>query len=285
MIEHLPSQSARTSPNRSTLLWRVVFTGVNLLQLFVIGILIDQLIFTELELNRWVWLALLSLLMFAVIKGQGWLVLLGLQISLGVRIYGNYQFGFSQLNFLYCCLALLTIAYACCFDQWGQVFSRNLADAASRRIKLPNLKRTTNIARNNKRVVQKDLTLLEFLSGFVHLAVVISAVFVALAVLDFFPVSRSGRNTWVQAALASTGSVWPGPKAIMILFTALLIFRHLGWRRLTRSQAGIYLRTEFVNYYFRDIQNMITWINKKVRSDEKRRETAFRRRGPGQTTD
>lgn len=266
-------------PNRSALLWRAVFTGTNLFQLLVIGTLLEQLIFAELELNRWIWITLLSVLMFAVIKGQGWLVLLGLQLSLAVRIYGDYRFSFSELNFLYCCLALFTVAYACCFDQWGQVLSQNLADTITRKFRLSKDKPTTNQAAE-KRVSQKYLTILEFTSCIVHFFVVCSSVLVALQLLDFLPVSRAGRSSWVRAALSDGGTVWPGPQVLFVLFVVLILIRHFGWRRMTRHQAGLYLRSEFVNYYFRDIQNMIVWINKKVRADAKKQETAFRRRSP-----
>lgn len=280
----VPLENSHLPPNRSTWLWRTVFTGTNLVQLFVIGFLLQQLIFAELELNRWVWIALLSVLMFAVIKGLGWLVLLGLQLSLAVRVYGSYKFDFSEFNFLYCCLALFTIAYACCFDQWGQVLSQNLADAISQRLPL-NTRSAAAPAPDGNKVSRRDLPILEWLSCLVHFFVVCFSVLIALQLLDFLPVSRAARSGWVQAAMSDGGTVWPGPQALFILFLALVIVRHVGWRSMTRRQAGLYLRSEFLNYYFRDIQNMIVWINKKIRADEKKKETAFRKQGPTHSTD
>lgn len=90
------------------------------------------------------------------------------------------------------------------------------------------------------------------------LSLLFGLVFVGMGylLLAYSPFGGAG-NTWVDWSLSRNEAMWPGASVVSILVGAVVLLREWNWRRMSSSQASVYLRADRMSWQYRDLSRIV----------------------------
>lgn len=211
-------------------------------QLGAVSLLCDLLLFRGSELP-WVARYLLDVVLaLAICRSHGWVWLLAVQTHLVIYEQSEPLSGRSLVTAGF---AIILLAYSLSAPRHHAALSDRIESWLPSRAGMP----------------RRSWDGLEaWLSPLLLIAI---SIFAAVLILDWLPVSRERRDNWFARSLANEETLWPGATMTTILVGSLILCREAAWRRMTKPQAGSYLRSQFVREHSRELSK---FVRRRLRS-------------------
>jgi hypothetical protein len=222
----------------------------DLAQLFVLGLLLDLLLFEGVEVVGLVRLAVIAALLVAVLKSHGWLVLLALQASLFMREPRRPEMMLGLVPWLYGLTSICLVAYAYLGKPFRNHVSKWLAVQTLFTIGIE--ERTES---EPSQSTGTSTNWIRFLA--IQFLVWMVITMVAMLALLRLPISATARSEWLRSAIENNFTVWPGATLLVLALLLVIVFMEAGWRQMTGAQARLYLRSSFILDHYRDLRMIV----------------------------
>lgn len=227
-------------------------------QLLVMGLLLDILMFSGVEVWGLMRLGLIAAVLVGVLKSHSWLILFALQVSLFSREPSRPEMVFGLVPWLYSLTALCLIIYAYLGKPFRDLVSNWLVTQAlfvfgqEEHTASPSSPPQIRVA-NWMRFIA-----VQFMIGLVLVPL-------AMIALMRLPITTSARSDWFRAAIENDFVVWPGATLLALALLVVIVFMEAGWRQMTRAQASLYLRSSFTLDLYQDLKMFVVRRLKKNR--------------------
>ncbi|MCC6511791.1 MAG: hypothetical protein IT423_22005, partial [Pirellulaceae bacterium] len=95
-------------------------------------------------------------------------------------------------------------------------------------------------------------------------------ILVLLATFAFaqLPINPIRRTQWWDRSLEMDGTLWPGPTVFMLAAFGLVILSIGQWRAQTRAQAGLFVKSSYVLYHYRELKSILVRQQKQSREGQ-----------------
>ena len=251
----MTEQAARSSeyggaPNESSGRWQTRRLLADGIQLLVVGILLEYLLFNGTAIRITLRLIAIVLLLVGVMRSSGWLLLVALQASLFLREPGDAQMTYGISSFLFCLVALALVVYA----HSGSNTRRRLSHWFALQVSVLSGR---GPSRRNWGEHQSfhwwKLDVTKAVPAFSLAAIVL----IAALLLIRLPITPHARWEWFQYSAAHEATLWPGANVIVVLLLLVLILREAAWRQMTPAQSRLYLRCTFMLEHHWDLRMIV----------------------------
>ena len=228
---------------------RLIETVLNAGQLLLIGLLLQLLLFEGTEVYWLLRLGVIATLLAAVVKSQGWFVLLALQASLFLREPRRPDVVLGLVPLLFCVTVLAIMAYT----YLGRSFRSRISVWIVEQVRGAVGLQGSQQSRPNQ--VAAAATWVRF--SVTQLLSWLVVVVVAMMALRRLPISNSMRVEWLKSSMANEAEFWPGASLLVVAVLLVVVLTELGWRQMTAAQARIYMRSSFMLYHYRDLRMVV----------------------------
>lgn len=222
----------------------------DLVQMFVVGLLLDVLLFSGTEVSGLIRLGVVAAVMIAVIKTQGWLVLLVLQASLFFSEPRRPDMVLGLTPWLYSLSSLCLIAYVYLGKSFRKRMSQWLAMQA-----LFGLGVEEQAPQQSSSPQESPSSWIQFVS--IQVLLLLGLTFVAMLALLRLPISSTARSEWFRHAIENDFTVWPGATLLVLTLLLIIVFMETSWRQMTTPQAKLYLRSAFFLEHYKDLRMVV----------------------------
>ncbi len=245
-VETMSSDSqtiSTSSANDSKRTWHAEVL-VDLIQVFVVWVLLHWLLPTPPAWQGLLSLAFFLFLALLVIRLRGWFLLILIQWGIMMREPRQSMFDpFSLETVLFSMLAVLTIAYLCGYArtrQWLVKFISRWLDQGTWNRKTPN--------RDQRRVWHR----------WIRQSIVFGiAILGSVAILRYLPFYESRRRDWFNWSTDNDFIFWPGPTLLLVIFAGWILLREYQWKQLSPRQASLFLRSVFFTAHYSDLRLLL----------------------------
>lgn len=232
--------------------------AADLAQLFMVGIVLDCLLFEGLEVPGFIRLGIVALVLVGMLKSQGWLVLFALQVSLLSREPGRSDMSLGLIPWLFSLTTICIVAYAYLGTTFRNRISKWVVMQALFACGLDDQTQP-----NTTEAQASSPNWLPFIA--VQLVMWMVLIFVSMLALLRLPISSTVRSEWLRSAIENDFIIWPGATLLVITLLLVIVFREVGWRQMTNAQARLYLRSSLVLDHYRDLRMIVMRQIKKNR--------------------
>ncbi len=228
---------------------RLVETVLDACQLLLIGLLLQLLLFEGTEVYWVLRLGVIAALLAAVVKSQGWFVLLALQASLFLREPRRADVAMGLVPVAFCVTVLAIMAYT--------YLGRSFRSRVSGWI-IDQMRATPGLGHRQDETVWPSATASSWgRFAVVQLLTWLVVVVVAMVALRRMPISNSMRAEWLKSSIENDYTAWPGASLLVVAVLLVVVFMEAGWRQMTAAQARLYMRSSFMLYHYRDLRMIV----------------------------
>lgn len=217
---------------------------VDLIQVFVIWILLHWLLPTPPAWQGLLSLAFFLFLALLVIRLRSWFLLLIIQWGIMMREPRQSMFDpFSLETVLFSILVVLTIAYLSGYARmrrWMVKVTSQWLDRGTRNRKPPN--------RDQRRAWH------QWIRQSIAFGI---AILGSIAILRYLPFYESRRRDWFNWSTENDFIFWPGPTLLLIIFAGWILLREYQWKQLSPRQASLFLRSVFFTAHYSDLRLLL----------------------------
>lgn len=89
-------------------------------------------------------------------------------------------------------------------------------------------------------------------------------ILVAGVVLLMYSPYGDRREAWLESSLARKEVMWPGATALVLLLTGFIVLREWSWRQKNARQAAVFLRSDRLNWQYRDLIRVVKIQNRDI---------------------
>ncbi len=243
-----------------------------LIQHGLLIIVLCTLLFSRTPLTLFWTLVASSVLLLLASQVGNWIVLLALQVSLIIREprYRVLELNFDHIVFVFVALAVLIylgrlqslsrrVQYwlaTSCQRLFDIEFSRSL-----RQYELGLQRSSTSLAANSP----NESTTRWFWTGWLRAAVI---VFLASMIFMQLPMHAGARQAWWDRSVSASMQFWPGPNVLIAGIALWILLSVASFRIITPAQARLWMRSNYLTYYFSDLRNIVRYRMKaRMKSD------------------
>jgi hypothetical protein len=228
----------------------LLILAAEIVQLLGVGLVLDWLLFGGVAVVGLIRLGVVSAVLVGMLKSQGWLVLLAVQVSLFSREPGRPEMIIGIVPWLFGLASICIVAYAYLGKPFRTSVSRWMATQLLFAIGLGDPTAATNSMPQTSKSNWVRFVTMQLLMWMV-------VIFVAMLALSRLPISVAVRSEWLRSAIENDFIVWPGASLLAITLLLVIVFREAAWRQMTGAQARLYLRTSFVLDHYRDLRMIV----------------------------
>ncbi|XZE20480.1 hypothetical protein SH449x_000353 [Pirellulaceae bacterium SH449] len=87
-------------------------------------------------------------------------------------------------------------------------------------------------------------------------------VLVAGVILLMYSPYGDRREAWLDSSLARKEVMWPGATALVLLLAGFIVLREWSWRQKNAGQAAVFLRSDRLNWQYRDLIRVVKIQNR-----------------------
>ena len=270
-----PSPSNATGQQPPKVDWRSSFVGKvafgigNCIQFVLMGLLLDLLLFTDVEINAGLKLALLAFLIFGIAKRQAWLLLVAIQCALFFRDVRNTSLMLNMLSYIYAMTVLILLLFTFRLEKYSEAISGFIA---SRIMSVISGERE---GRQPSRRLSPDEVLLSLgrlATRFIVLAIIL---LLATIVIRYLPFAIGRQKYLLSAAQENDYMMWPGSGVLVFALGFYFVIREFVWRRATPLQAVMYMRGLHLREHNVEIGSV---IRRRAKIEQKKKKQAQKKR-------
>ncbi|MCA9134545.1 MAG: hypothetical protein KDA45_15350 [Planctomycetales bacterium] len=257
-----------------TFAWRAGYVVGDCLQLLVVGLVLELLLFQGAPQSPVLRLSILGLLLLAVARAQGWCLLVALQANLLLQAphAGQRLPGVAEL--LYCLLALGVVAYAYGaptarprFSRWMAAQVVALGRRAGERSGATTGGTTGTRTGHDPAAVSLGG---RFLAWGVNWALpLLGSVLLAMMLWTVLPLDPPSQEQLLRRSLARGGSLWPGATLLVLALAGGIVCREIVWRQLTPGQARQVLRAVWMLEFHAELRLFVRQALKVRRTEDR----------------
>lgn len=222
------------------------------LPLGVVGLVLNFFLFEGLQIGWIVRLLAIGVLLAAVVRSNGVLVLIAIQTSLILRETSRSTMVHGANSFVYCLSALALVVFVASFRiqfpkirnticRWFEPveIGEELAD------------RYGDVEKSEPQDIQG------ILGGIKVISIWAIVVLVAMLAFTHLPINEKNKSDWFARSIAMGGYVWPGPTMLTVAIGVLVLINE--WNKRTRlpSQSRMYARSVQLGLQYRDLRMIL----------------------------
>ncbi len=215
------------------------------IQLLMVGLLLDLLLFSGTEAAGLVRLGSIAALLVGVIKGQGWLLVLALQLSLALRESKQTEANLSLGALLYCATALTLIIYTSAGRAFRSWLAQQITELIVTTFEIPaRIVEKQNITPVGTDPTAERIGWIKFIA--IRFVAVVALTSIAMLLMQRLPITNVTRLEWLKSSIANNYMIWPGATMVVIAILLVVLFSEMSWRQMTKGQGRVYLRSTFL---------------------------------------
>jgi hypothetical protein len=243
-------------------MWQLSYLLGDALHLLLLGFLLNWVFLGSFELWLSVRILTVVLLLLAITREHGGLMLLA---SLGVLIASEPAseiFTPNVQGMRYCLFALASVAYAYRFQSVRKAFSGSLADWL-----VPDSSEGGESGMDldsQPRVLERGTSMIEKTLRWLVIAGI--SLLLAMFLLALAPYGELTSDRLLSRSLARGNTPVAGATLCIVVLAVLIIVREVGWRQHSAEQARLWLRSSFVMEHWPDLRMMVRRTMKLERS-------------------
>lgn len=233
----------------------------DLIHMFLAALSLNMFLFVSTEVPLLFQLAITALIMVVLLRGGAWLVLGAMQISMFFYETRVETTSVSLSTLIQAAYCLAMVAYAAGFRsirrllrEWlGLTLQTMLtpADPPAGGNALSNLEAYQDQMADAVWLREQYVRLLIRSARIVAIVIIASFAFVRL------PFTVPGIQAWWRRTADMNFTLWPGPTAFVLALVCLVVLSYGSWRRLNRSQATLYVKSQYMRDHFRELRSIL----------------------------
>ncbi len=267
-----PNVSGKQPPSvawRSSIVGKVAFGIGNCIQFVLIGLLLDLLLFTDVEINAGLKLALLAFLIFGIAKRQAWLLLVAIQCALFFRDVRNTSLMLNMLSYIYATTVLILLLFTFRLEKYSEFISGYIAD------KIMGVISGEKKSWQQTHRLSSDAVLPSLAKLASRIIAFAGVILLASIVIRYLPFAIDRQKYLLSAAQENDYMMWPGSGVLVFALGLFLVIREFFWRRATPLQAVMYLRGLHLREHNVEIGSV---IRRRAKIEQKKKKQAQKKR-------
>ncbi len=231
-------------------------------QLLLVAWIVNWFVLAQIPMWGSVRLLVLVSLLYGIIRGYGWLILLASQLYLLAAETRSPSFLPSVEGVRYCFLSLTLVAYSFRFREIRSAIHAKI-------IGLLTFKAAEKAAEKGASAQKPDRSFL-WVTAIKWIALSCGVTLLAMLLLAVVPFAELASDRVLKSSLARGDAVVPGAFLCVFILGWFVLIREFSWRQHTSSQAELYLRTTLAMELYRDLRlYVLRYIKQKKKLETK----------------